>query len=144
MIMSETSPTTAAKRPLSVTIVVVIVWIIAILNVIAGIVMLFTAENDAELLVQTDGDVSAIRIWGVGLIIFGLIVAWVASALGRGGQFARFLISLLMILRILADVIFIGNYGTYDLNGVLFSIILALIVLALLWNSKASRFFNPA
>ncbi|MCH9816293.1 MAG: hypothetical protein K0U64_07550 [Actinomycetia bacterium] len=142
--MSETTPAEAPQRPLSVTVVVVIVWIIAILNIVAGIVMIFTAQDDAELLVQTDGDASAIRIWGVGVVIFGLIVAWVASALGRGGQFARFLISLLMILRILADVIFIGNYGTYDLNGVLLSIILALIVLALLWNSKASRFFNPA
>jgi hypothetical protein len=142
--MSETDTSVSVQRPLTVSVVVVIAWIIGILNIVAGAVLLFTAGNDAELTAQTNGDLSAIRSWSIGLIIFGLIVALVASALGRGGQFARFLISLLMILRIFADIIFIGSYGTYDLNGAIFSVILAFIVLVLLWNSKASRFFNPA
>ena len=140
--MSQTTPTAPPKRPASVTLVVILVWIVALVNIIEGIWLIFE-RNSAQALVEYGLDPNQVLVAAIVQIIFGLIVALVASSLGNGSQFARFLISLLMILDIIADVIFVSQYGSRYLWGTVIAILFALIILILLWNSKASRFFKP-
>ena len=75
-------------------------------------------------------------------LILGLITAAVASRLGRGGNGARMIVSAIQVLHIagaLANVMTSGSSSATG-SGVL-SIVLALAILALLWNSRANAFF---
>jgi hypothetical protein len=141
--MSDTVPATRPQRPFTVTVVLVLVWIVALVNIIEGIILMFDSNN-VEVLLQYNGNKNTVLIAGIIQIVFGLIVALVATSLGKGSQFARFLISLLMILDIIADVVFVSQNGSRYLWGTVLAILFALVILILLWNSKASRFFKPA
>jgi hypothetical protein len=140
---SKSASMNRPNRPGTVTIVVVLTWLVAILNIVWGIVLLFNVD-DLSTLAEYNADAQAARIWAIVLILFGLIVGAVASSLGKGSQFARFLVSLLMIFRIIADVFFLAQYGSVFLGGTVAAILFAFLVLIMLWTAKASRFFNPA
>ena len=139
--MSADTP--VQKRPITVTLVVILAWITAIANIIVGLFLLFGAD-DAGLIADYSDSVVSARWLGVVGILYGIIVAVVANGLAKGGQFSRFIVSLLMILRILGDVFLLAQWGGAYVGSAIFNIVLSLIILFLLWNSKASRFFNPA
>jgi energy-coupling factor transporter transmembrane protein EcfT len=68
---------------------------------------------------------------------------FVARGIGRGSEFARFLVSLVMIVRIVGDIFLVAQYGDRFLWLPIFWALWSLLVLFLLWNSRASRFFDP-
>jgi hypothetical protein len=131
--------TTSASRPGSVTLVVVLTWISAILALIGGVLALVGGQVYLNELGWSAGEA---RIEGIIGIVLGLILALLASALGKGSKFARFLVTIVMLFRLV-----VGAFGvvalwgsTYVWTGVV-SMVLALIVLWLLWNAKAGAFF---
>ena len=130
------------RRPFSVTVVVVLVWIYAILTIIGGLLLFFNANNE-QLLLDAQTTSGTVRLTALVGILLGLIVAVVASSLGGGSRFARFLITLVLILRILCDIYLLAAWGGEFLGATIISVIILLLILFLLWNSKASRFFNP-
>ncbi|MCB0917125.1 MAG: hypothetical protein KDC39_00980 [Actinobacteria bacterium] len=130
------------RRPFSVTVVVVLVWIYAILTIIGGLLLFFNANNE-QLLLDAQTTSGTVRLTALVGILLGLIVAVVASSLGGGSRFARFLITLVLILRILYDIYLLAAWGGEFLGATIISVIILLLILFLLWNSKASRFFNP-
>ena len=77
--------TQSVSRPASVSFVVVLTWIVAILTIIASGILLFTSDQtltDAGV----DPGTARIEAWvGLGL---GLVMALFASALGHGSRFA--------------------------------------------------------
>jgi len=130
-----------AKRPFSVTFVVLLTWISALLAIGGGLYAVIDPQGAAEGL----ADANVVRTEGFISIIIGLITAMVASALGRGSKFARFLVSLLMLLRIAgASIVGFTHFGTIFMWVALISAVVALIILWLLWNAKASAFFSNA
>lgn len=130
------------RRPISVTIVVVLVWIYAVLTILAGLILLFSA-GDEQLVLETGATSGSIRLTALVGILLGLIVAVVATSLGGGSRFARFLVTLVLILRMLFDIYLLAVWGGAFLGATIISILILLLILFLLWNSKASRFFNP-
>jgi hypothetical protein len=88
------------------------------------------------------GNSTLLFVIGIVTLILGLITAAVASRLGRGGNGARMIVSAIQVLHIagaLANVMTSGSSSATG-SGVL-SIVLALAILALLWNSRANAFF---
>lgn len=128
-----------SNRPASVTFVVVLTWISAILAIAGGLFSVISPES----LVDAPGEINQIRTEGFVSIIIGLITAMIASALGRGSKFARFLVSLLMVLRIVGSgIVFFLAFGSVFMWVALLNLVVALFILWLLWNAKAGAFFS--
>lgn len=126
-------------RPASVSFVVILTWITAILTIIGG--LLLVLANDATL-EEAGVNAGNATLQGWVAIAMGVVIALFASALGNGSRFARLLITLLMMFRFVLGVIgMIALWGTSHLLAAGVTAGLALLVLYLLWNSKASAFF---
>ncbi len=134
--MSSQAP---AARPGGVTFVMILTWIAAILSIIAGITLLL-ASDDA--LAEAGVAASTATTYGWVEIGWGILVALVAIGLGNGNNFSRFLVTVLMVLRIAAAI-----WAAIALNGMIgfWAIAVAggfaLLVLFLLWNNRANLFF---
>lgn len=139
MMLEEQMSTTSAVRPGSVTLVVVLTWISAILAIVAGAFALFGGEQYLNELGWSAGEA---RIEGIVGIVFGLILALLASALGKGSKFARFLVTIVMLFRLVVGALeAVALWGsTYMWTGVV-GVVMALLILWLLWNAKAGAFF---
>jgi hypothetical protein len=127
------------QRPGSVTVVVVLTWISAILALI-GAALLFVVAFTVE---APDRPASRNFLLAAGgfLLVIGLITVWVARALSKGNNFARFLVSLVQVLNILNAIwTWIQLGGNYVISAFL-SIAVAVIILALVWNRRANEFF---
>ncbi len=131
--------TTSATRPGSVTFVVVLTWISAILAILGGAFAVFAGQQYLNELGWSAGEA---RIEGIAGIIFGLILALLASALGKGSKFARFLVTIVMLFRLVVGAVdVVALWGSnYIWTGVA-SVLISLLVLWLLWNAKAGAFF---
>lgn len=138
--MTETS-TSSNPRPFSVTLVMVLIWIGAVVSIVGGIILIVEA-TDPAVLADYGGNPNVVRGIGIFGILIGVIMGFVASGIGRGSQFARFIVTLVMILRIVGDIFIVAQYGTRFVWQIVFAVLWALLILFLLWNSRASRFFT--
>ena len=120
------------------TTVVVLTWIVAILSVIGGVLALVLGSDD---LAVADLDESTVTIYGWTEIVVGVLIALVAVGLSRGSGFARVLISALMAVRVGMGVWAIVQLPNGAITGSA-TIAVAVLILFLLWNSKASAFFR--
>lgn len=136
--MSQQSPNV---RPFTVTLMVVLVWVNAILTFVAGLALVLGANN-ATILEQFNGEADAAKISGWTLLVLGVIIALIAMGLSRGSRFLRMLLTILLVLRIASDVylMFASNYDAAALISMAFSFFL----LWLMWNSRANEFFSRA
>ena len=121
--MSETIP-----RPFTVTLLVVMAWIVAILNILAGLGLVTGALTEAG------------QGYGWVAVIYGLIVALIAIRLSQGGSFLRMLLTILLVFRMAIDVFALFS----DFGGALGSLALNIFLLWLMWNNKANAFFNQS
>ena len=134
--MSTPSP---AARPGSVTFVMVLTWIAAILSVLAGVLLLLAAD---DVLQEAGVAGSTATTYGWAEIIWGVVAALVAIGLGNGNNFSRLLVTVLMVLRIGAAVwAAIALSGTAGFWPIAIAAGFAVLVLVLLWNNRANVFF---
>lgn len=143
------------KRPVALTIAVVLQWIGAVATVIAaiGLILGAFATLDSGLREDIDKALTDSGVTGVstgaitgGLFIAGLIIAAlavfrviVAFSLARGHNWARILISVFAVLNLLAGIgyLFAGQW----MNAIL-AIIIEGITLLLLWNPASSAYIK--
>lgn len=131
---------TEPHRPVGVTILVVLLWIQAVLQVIAGAVLIF-ARNDADILGQADlgsGDMLAL---GIGAIIVGVITGLLANAIGRGSNFARWVVAVFAGLNLITGFVEIFSISGHLVASGLMTIVIALAVLYILFGERGSREF---
>jgi hypothetical protein len=131
--------TAPVQRPGSVTVVVVLTWISAIFALIGAAILFVVAFTvDAPDLPASRNLITTIAV--IALII-GLVTAWIAYALSKGNDFARFLVSLVQVLNIGNQIwTWIQLGGNYVISAII-NIAIAVIILALVWNRRASEFF---
>lgn len=129
---------TAPARPGSVTTVVVLTWIVAILTIIGGVALLLLSDDTLSQAGIAKGTATT---FGWVEIVLGVVVALVAMGLARGSNGARMLVTILMIVRIVAAVWIAVAVGSSAVWSAVATGILALIILGLLWNAKASAYF---
>lgn len=127
-----------AGRPVSVTIVVVLTWFAAVVSIIGGAVALMLGADELAAVGISEASANA---YGWTSIVIGAATALVAIGLGGGSSLARALISLLMVARMGVGLWAILSLPEGVIAGVV-TIAVALLVLFLLWNGKASDFFN--
>jgi hypothetical protein len=127
------------KRPGSVTVVVVLVWISAILEIIGGVLLLVLTPT-----VRNQGNATwLVFALGILVLLIGLITAAVASRLSKGGNGARILVAVLTVLQIIGALTTLFTVsGSTAVSQAVFTLVLDLVILALLWNNRANRFFG--
>jgi len=132
--------TAEPHRPVGVTILVVLLWIQAVLQVIGGAVVIF-ARNDVDVLNQADLSSGEMMALGIGVIIIGVITGLIASAVGRGSNFGRWVVAFFTGLSLIGGVIELFSISGHLIASGLMSIVVALVVLYILFGERGSREF---
>jgi hypothetical protein len=128
-------------RPGSVTVVVVLTWISAVIAIVSGVLLLIFAPA-VRVQVGNSNVSTAVIIIGVVILVIGLLTAWVATRLGKGGNGARILLTILEGLQIAGALATLSTVsGSNTVSQSVVTIIIGVVILALLWNSRANAFF---
>lgn len=131
----------APRRPGTVTAVVVLTWLTAALDLIAGATLLaFVGDRTYQDAMGLDED--ALRAYAIGTLVMGALVALVAYVLAKGSRLARVLVSALMVVRIALHMFGIIAVGTTALFEGIIGVVFAVLVLVLLWNERANAWFG--
>ncbi|AEA26673.1 hypothetical protein ACFQ34_26865 [Pseudonocardia benzenivorans] len=134
--------TANVTRPGSVTVVVVLTWISAVLQILIGVMLLVVAAAVAPDVDLTVGRGTVVAI-GILVLLVGIVTAAVASRLGKGGNGARILVSVLEVLQVAGALATLFTYGrTGPGSGAIGTIAIAVLILVLLWNRRADAFFT--
>ncbi len=134
--MTYSAPT---ARPGSVTFVMFLTWLVAILSIVAGVTLLLAGQDTLD---SSGVAASTATASGWTEVVWGTVVALVAIGLGSGNNFSRLLVTVLMLLRVAvavwAGIVLNGTTGFWAIaaaGG------FSLLVLYLLWNNRANMFF---
>jgi len=141
--MLDEQGTTRPKPPRRVIAVVVLTYISGILDIVAGIGLILLRYDDA---VRADGAAYGITLWGVAMILLGLLTIAMASGLTRGRNSARIFVTALMGISLAFSVVDVitsprdaSTWWSLGIGGV----ISALVILAL-WAGRSAQFFRRA
>lgn len=133
------------RRPGSVTIVVILTWINAILQILFGVLLLVAAIAAGTAVAGANRVVGQGLLTGIGSVylLIGAVTALVASRLGRGGHGSRMLLTGIELITIVSNLIaWITAQTTQATVQAVIAIIVAALILALLWNRRANDFFS--
>ncbi|WP_307219320.1 hypothetical protein [Microbacterium sp. SORGH_AS_0888] len=122
------------RRPLVVTLAVVLVTVSGLLSVGLGILILLSRYRVAE------SDVLTVSLVGAGTILFGLLTLAVAGGIRRGSRLSRLLVTLYAVLELVLHVVTIVTSDTWDASSAL-DILLGLALLVVVWAPPGSRYF---
>ena len=127
------------RRPGSVTVVVVLTIISGILTLLGALFLLLL--GGAASLASNLGGVAAVVV-GILYLIFGVVTIAVGVGLRNGSRLARMLVTILMVIDIIGGIInLIWFRSSQTVTSSIITIIVSVIVMALLWNRRASEFF---
>jgi uncharacterized membrane protein len=127
----------AAGRPGSVTFVAVLTYINGILNIVGGVILLFTRESAPG--AETAGGLAGVTTSAIVSIVLGIVILIVARGLLDGSRVSRALVSLVMVLNLINGVLQLFTLQFF--SGVL-EILWSIIVLSLLFTRRANAFFG--
>ena len=113
-----------ANRPFSVTLMVILIWVNAIISILIGL----------------GGALGSDQSYGWGTVLWGVLVALIAIRISKGSRFLRMLLTVLLVFGLAINVLLI--FSNFSLAGI--NIIFEIFLLWLLWNSKANAFFNQS
>lgn len=128
--------TPTLRRPVLVTVALVLVYITGFADAGSGILILLSRYDVA------DSDVLLVSLVGAGVILFGLLVLAVAGGLGHGSKLSRLLVTIYLGVQLVLHVITI--VGTdWDWTAWV-SAALDVFILVAVWVPRSSRaFFRP-
>jgi hypothetical protein len=129
--------TTVSRRPFGVSLLSILVIIAGALDVVAGILSVSVRSN-GDLLVELKGSRGEITAFGTGLIILGVIAIVVGFMLWRGSDFARILIGIIALVRVIGTI---WAFASFDrehwYEGIGSVVIYALVAGYLLFGTTA-------
>lgn len=124
-----------ATRPGSVTFVAVLAYINGILNIVGGVIILFTRDSMAR---ASGGALAGITTAAILSIILGIVILVVARGLLNGSRFSRGLVTVVMIVNAINGVLLLFTLQFF--SGIL-EILWAVVMLSLLYTTRANEFF---
>lgn len=140
--MSEEAPEPAPRhRPAGVTFVLVLAWLAAMADLVAGLWLLLISFDKA-LFDGAPVTASLVRYWALVALLVGVLTALVAWALGRGSQFARVLTIVVMVFRLANALWALVAIQFVTLWPAVFDAAVALLVIVFLSNRAASDYFR--
>ena len=138
--MTHMSTHPSSGRPLGVTVVVALTAVVAVLDVIAGTVVLLAAEGATVQGLSPDESTTLTRVLGVALLAIGVLHAVIALQLARRRNGARFVLTLLLVAQQVPALV-LGDDGprrTASYVGLAGAVVLTFLV----WNRSSSAWFD--
>lgn len=126
--------TEIARRPVLVTIVVVLVSLSGLANTALGILILLSRYD------VTSDEVLPVSLIGIGIVLFGLLTLAVASGMARGSRLSRLLLTLYLAAELILHVAAIVTTDAWDAVSVA-QITVQAALLIVVWTPPASRWF---
>jgi cation-transporting ATPase E len=127
------------RVPPELIVAVVICYIVGVLQILAGILLLFVRYADGLDAVER----LVITIVGAATIMLGLLVISLASGLTRGRRDARAALTVLLSVSVLLAILAIVAGGQVTVFRSL-DLLICLALLAVLWTGRTARFFRRA
>jgi hypothetical protein len=128
---------TVRQRPFGISLLSILVIIAGALDVLAGILSI-SMRGDSELLVELKGTEGEITGLGTGLVILGAIAIVVGLMLWRGSGFARILIGIIALVRLVGTIWVLASFDrAHWYEGIGSLIIYALVAGYLLFGTTA-------
>lgn len=128
-------------RPGGVTLVGILTILSGVVDILGGVVIFLNRDN-ATVQANTGLDASGILVGSLFYIGFGLFVVVMGRALMAGSNVARFLVTVVMVLRILGLVFGVGRFAGLQLGQLVVQALLAVLILVLLYTPAARSFFR--
>lgn len=132
-----TAPTAPARatsrRPLLITLVVVLTALNGIGSALVGVLILLSRYDVPA------GDVLAVSLIGAGVILFGLLTLAIAGGIGRGSRLARLLATLYLAVQLLLAVLsfVLTDWDAWGIVGAALDV----LTLLALWLPPGARHF---
>ncbi|GAA2928621.1 hypothetical protein GCM10010458_08740 [Microbacterium luteolum] len=121
------------KRPVVVTVVVILVVLSGLSNALLGLTVLLSRYQ------VPDGDVLVVSLIGAAVILFGLLTLAVAAAIARGSRLARLLLTIYIGVQLALHAV-TALTTTWDWAVLVQSVVELLVVVAV-WAPPGSRHF---
>lgn len=131
---ASTAPArTTPRRPLLITLVVVLTALNGIGSALVGVLILLSRYD-----VPAD-DVLAVSLIGAGVILFGLLTLAIAGGIGRGSRLARLLATLYLAVQLLLAVLsfVLTDWDAWGIVGAALDV----LTLLALWLPPGARHF---
>jgi len=119
------------SRPFGVTLVFLLILIVGVLGLIAGILVLFN-RGDNQALGWT---------YGITTIVISAIYLLVAKGIANGSRVSRLIVGIITLISLVGGIWVALVASGSRLTGVV-QAALALLILFMLYNARASRFFH--
>ena len=131
-----------ARRPLAVTLVVVLTAVVALLDVLVGVLLLTGVDDigSVEGMTQAQTTLSAQVVAGV-FLLFGVVQAVVAYQLAKGSNGARLVVTVILIAQQLHSLYLGAQLDIQRVPGWA-GLAIAVVILLLVWNPVSSRWFD--
>lgn len=123
------------RRPLLLTLVVALVYVVGLLDVGSGILVLLSRYDAAE------DEVLTVSLLGSGIILFGLLAVAVAAGVGRGSRLSRLLVTIYLAIELALDAFTIATEPDWTWWS-LGTLVLEIGVVVVLWTPPATRYFR--
>ncbi|MCG7416816.1 MULTISPECIES: hypothetical protein [Microbacterium] len=125
------TPTVDLRRPLPVTVAVVLVYVGGLANTALGVLVLLARyEVDAT-------DVLAVSLVGAATILLGLLTVAGGSSLARGSRLARNLLTAYLTLLVVLQILAVALTELDPTIAV--ALLAAVVVIAAVWIPPAAR-----
>jgi lysylphosphatidylglycerol synthetase-like protein (DUF2156 family) len=131
--VDSVTETRSPRRPVVVTIVVILVVLSGVSNALLGIVVLLSRYR------VPDAEVLPVSLIGAAVILFGLLTIAVAAAVGRGSRLARLLLTIYLAIQLVLHAV---TAATTDWDWAVFAqAVVEVLLLVALWAPPGSRHF---
>ena len=135
---------TVTQRPFGISLLSILVIIAGALDVLAGILSI-SLRGDGDLLIELKGSQGEVTAFGTGLIILGVIAIGVGFMLWRGSAFARILIGIIALVRLVGLIwVFASFDRAHWYEGIGSVVIYALVAGYLLLGTTARDYTASA
>ena len=140
--MSST-PAAGVRRPVGVTVIVVLLWIQGLFGIVGGLILFFE-RNNVDVIHEVNASSGTIGATGIIVVIVGIATLLVAVLLAQGSDFARWLVAIISIVDLATAVYYFFALSSVVRDNAIIQALIAIIVLYFLFGERGSREFFEA
>jgi holin-like protein len=137
--MSST-PAAGVRRPVGVTVIVVLLWIQGLFGIVGGLILFFE-RNNADVIREVNASSGTIGAPGIIVVIVGIATLLVAVLLAQGSNFARWLVAIISVVDLATAVYYFFALSSVVRDNAIIQALIAIIVLYFLFGERGSREF---
>jgi hypothetical protein len=134
------SDTYTGNRPLGVTVLSVLTFLLGVMDVIVGLLFVFT-RNNSEIKASAETTSEVLLVSGVLYLVIGLIYLAVSRGLWNGNNGSRIVVNVVSVINLAAGAwLLTQSAGSTRLQAAI-SILLAVILLLIVNSGRAKAYF---